>query len=75
VLFVSEAVTLAQVVRLATLARVLDPARFEVHFAAAHFDELVFGGTTFTRHRIHSWRPRQWPPGSPRDAGSTGGGC
>jgi UDP:flavonoid glycosyltransferase YjiC (YdhE family) len=57
VLFVSEAVTLAQAVRLATLARVLDPARFEVHFAAAHFDELVFGGTTFTRHRIHSLAP------------------
>ena len=54
VLFVSEAVTLAQVVRLATLARALDPARFEVHFAAAHFDEMIFAGTAFTRHRIHS---------------------
>ena len=54
VLFVSEAVTLAQVVRLATLARALDPTRFEVHFAAAHFDEMIFAGTAFTRHQIHS---------------------
>ena len=54
VLFVSEAVTLAQVVRLATLARALDPARFEVHFAAAHFDEMIFAGSAFTRHQIHS---------------------
>jgi UDP:flavonoid glycosyltransferase YjiC (YdhE family) len=57
VLFVAEAVTLAQVVRLATLARALDPARYEVHFASAHFDELIFGGTSFIRHRIHSLSP------------------
>jgi UDP:flavonoid glycosyltransferase YjiC (YdhE family) len=57
VLFVAEAVTLAQLVRLATLARALDRGRFEVHFAAAHFDEMVFAGTTFTRHRIHSLAP------------------
>ncbi len=54
ILFVSEAVTLAQVVRLVTLARALDPARHEVHFASARFDELIFRGTTFTRHVIHS---------------------
>ena len=59
VLFVSEAVTLAQVVRLATLARALDPARFEVHFAAAHFDEMIFAGTAFTRHQIHSLAPNR----------------
>lgn len=57
ILFVSEAVTLAQVVRLATLARALDPARYEVHFAAARFDELVFGGAAFTRHHIFSLSP------------------
>jgi UDP:flavonoid glycosyltransferase YjiC (YdhE family) len=57
VLFVSEAVTLAQVVRLATLARALHPARFEVHFAAAHFDQMVFAGSAFTRHHIHSLAP------------------
>ena len=57
VLFVSEAVTLAQVVRLAQLARALHPARFEVHFAAADFDEMIFAGTTFTRHHIHSLAP------------------
>ena len=48
ILFVAEAVTLAQVVRLATLARGLDPARYEVHFASARFDELVFAGTAFS---------------------------
>src|SRR5438132_2651447 len=57
ILFVSEAVTLAQVVRLATLARSLDPTRYEVHFAAARFDELVFGGAPFLRHPIFSLSP------------------
>jgi UDP:flavonoid glycosyltransferase YjiC (YdhE family) len=57
VLFVAEAVTLAQVVRLATLARALDPTRYEVHFASARFDDLVFGGTSFIRHQIHSLSP------------------
>jgi UDP:flavonoid glycosyltransferase YjiC (YdhE family) len=57
ILFVAEAVTLAQVVRLATLARALDPSRYEVHFASPRFDELIFAGTTFTRHPIHSLTP------------------
>ena len=48
---------MAQVVRLAKLARSLHPARFEVHFAAAHFDEMIFAGATFTRHHIHSLAP------------------
>jgi UDP:flavonoid glycosyltransferase YjiC (YdhE family) len=54
VLFIVEAVSLAQVVRLATLARALDPARYEVHFASARFDELIFAGASFTRHTISS---------------------
>lgn len=58
VLFVCEAVTLAQVVRLATLARALDPARYEVHFASAAFDELIFAGTAFHRHAIYSLSAR-----------------
>jgi UDP:flavonoid glycosyltransferase YjiC (YdhE family) len=63
VLFVSEAVTLAQVVRLATLARALDPARFEVHFAAARFSPMIFDGLNgapplcATRHTIESLSP------------------
>jgi UDP:flavonoid glycosyltransferase YjiC (YdhE family) len=63
VLFVSEAVTLAQVVRLATLARALDPARYEVHFAAATFSPLIFDGLDgspplgATRHTIESLSP------------------
>jgi len=45
VLFVAEALTLAQVVRLLTLARGLDPARYEVHFACGSFDPIAFAGT------------------------------
>jgi UDP:flavonoid glycosyltransferase YjiC (YdhE family) len=59
ILFVAEAVTLAQVVRLVALARALDPARYQVHFASANFDELVFGGTDFIRHPIWSLSPAQ----------------
>lgn len=58
ILFVCEAVTLAQVVRLATLARALDPARYQVHFASAGFDPLVFEGTRYHRHVIHSLSAR-----------------
>ena len=60
ILFVSEAVTLAQVVRLVTLARALDPARYVLHFAAARFSEMIFAGTAFQRHEIHSLSPRSW---------------
>lgn len=59
ILFVSEAVTLAQVVRLLTLARALDPTRYEVHFACASFDERPFAGTGFRRHVIRSRSPRE----------------
>jgi UDP:flavonoid glycosyltransferase YjiC (YdhE family) len=55
VLFIVENVTLAQVVRLRVLAGGLDPARYEVHFASASFEPLVFDETaTFARHAIHS---------------------
>src|SRR5437660_912697 len=59
VLFVAEAVTLAQVARLAVLARALPDDRFEVHFASAKFDELVFAGTQFVRWHIHSISPER----------------
>jgi UDP:flavonoid glycosyltransferase YjiC (YdhE family) len=45
ILFVAEAITLAQVVRLVTLARGLDPARYAVAFASAPFDPVAFAGT------------------------------
>lgn len=48
-LFVTENITLAQVVRLATLARGLPSEEYEVHFACSDFDPLVFEGTTFQR--------------------------
>lgn len=57
VLFVAETVTLAQCVRLVTLARALDPEHFEVHFASSEFPELVFAGTPFVQHRITTLAP------------------
>ncbi len=57
ILFVCEAVTLAQVVRLTVLARALDPQRYEVHFACANFDPLIFANTTFRRWPILSRSP------------------
>ncbi|MDB4990355.1 MAG: putative glycosyl transferase [Myxococcaceae bacterium] len=54
ILFIVEDITMAQVVRLVFLARALDPARYEVHFASAHFDELIFGDTDFVRHSIYT---------------------
>ena len=59
VLFVAESVTLAQVVRLVSLARALDESSYELHFASASFDEFVFAGTTWKRHRIHSISPER----------------
>jgi UDP:flavonoid glycosyltransferase YjiC (YdhE family) len=49
ILFVTENITLAQVVRLATLAQGLPSDRYEVHFACSDFDPLVFEGTEFQR--------------------------
>lgn len=51
ILFVSEFVTLAQVVRLVELAACLDRTRYEVHFACAEFPEFIFGPHDFI----------QWP--------------
>jgi UDP:flavonoid glycosyltransferase YjiC (YdhE family) len=45
VLFVAEALTLAQVVRLVSLSRALDPERYEVFFACGAFDPIAFEGT------------------------------
>ncbi len=53
ILFVAENVTLAQVVRLATLARQL-PEGYDVHFASSSFPDLVFRDTSFTQHHIET---------------------
>jgi UDP:flavonoid glycosyltransferase YjiC (YdhE family) len=58
-LFVAEDLTMAQVVRLVTLASCLDPARYEIHFAAARFPELVFGQSRFVHHELGTLDPRQ----------------
>jgi len=42
ILFVAEAITLAQMVRLASLSQALDRDRYEVHFASSQFPEFVF---------------------------------
>jgi UDP:flavonoid glycosyltransferase YjiC (YdhE family)/uncharacterized protein (DUF2141 family) len=57
ILFVSERVTLAQLVRLVSLARSLDSRLYEVHLASAFFDRLVVSGTDFIRHHLHSVSP------------------
>ncbi|HWO08010.1 MAG TPA: nucleotide disphospho-sugar-binding domain-containing protein [Polyangiaceae bacterium] len=57
ILFVAENVTLAQCVRLVTLARALDGERFEVHFACSEFPALIFAKERFVRHPISSLAP------------------
>jgi UDP:flavonoid glycosyltransferase YjiC (YdhE family) len=52
ILFVSENVTLAQVVRLFVLARALPASEYEVHFASSGFDPLVFEGSNFFQHHL-----------------------
>lgn len=58
ILLFSEGVTASQIVRLVTLGRGLDPAQFDVSFACSEFDERIFRGTTFARHRVHSLEPK-----------------
>jgi UDP:flavonoid glycosyltransferase YjiC (YdhE family) len=57
VLFMAEAISLAHVARLAVLAESLDPRRYDVWFASAHFPELVFARTRFHRRTIESQSP------------------
>ena len=54
ILFVSEYVTLAQMVRLVALADSLDPARYEVHFAASAFPDFIFGARTWRRWPLYT---------------------
>lgn len=58
ILLFSEGVTASQIVRLVTLGRGLDPTQFDVSFACSEFDERIFGGTAFARHRVHSLDPK-----------------
>lgn len=52
ILFIAEDVTLAQVVRLVVLARSLDPARYQIHFACRNFDNMVFRDGEFVRYTV-----------------------
>jgi len=54
ILFIAENITLAQVVRLATLARGLDASQYEVHFACSDFDPLIFDGANFQRWALYT---------------------
>jgi UDP:flavonoid glycosyltransferase YjiC (YdhE family) len=54
VLFIAEAVTLAHLTRPLVLARSLDPAYYEVHFACMDRFPFVFEDETFTRWSIES---------------------
>lgn len=54
VLFIAENITLAQVVRLATLARGLAADDYEVHFACSDFDPAIFDGTEFQRWPVYT---------------------
>lgn len=54
ILFVSENVTLAQVVRLLALARTLPESHYEVHFACGAFDPLIFANTHFAKHQLYT---------------------
>jgi len=55
ILFVSESITLAQIVRLATLARALHPNRYDIHFAATDFPSHV--DLPFARWRLWGLSP------------------
>jgi UDP:flavonoid glycosyltransferase YjiC (YdhE family) len=59
VLFLAEAVTWSQVVRLVTLANGLDRRRYRVTFASATFDPRLFAGTDFARESIFSLSPAE----------------
>lgn len=54
VLFVTENITLAQVVRLATLAAGLPQDQYEVHFACSDFDALIFDGMEVERWHLET---------------------
>ncbi|WP_193386705.1 nucleotide disphospho-sugar-binding domain-containing protein [Mycobacterium lepromatosis] len=54
ILFIAEAVTLAHVVRPFVMARLLDPSRYEVHFACDPRYNKLLGPLPFPHHPIHT---------------------
>lgn len=60
ILFIAEAVTLAHVGRALALARMLDPLRFDVHFACADGYDFCFQNGDFPRWRLHSISSKQF---------------
>ena len=57
ILFVSEAITLAQMVRLVTLARALPSEHYDVHFASSQFPGFVFDGLDVRRWPLWGLSP------------------
>jgi UDP:flavonoid glycosyltransferase YjiC (YdhE family) len=60
VLLLAEAVTLAHVARPVALAAGLDPARFDVHFAAAPRFDALLGPLGHVRHDLDSITPARF---------------
>jgi len=58
ILFVSEAITLAQMVRLVSLARSLPRDGYEVHFASSQFPGYVFEGLDAKRWPLWGLSPK-----------------
>jgi len=54
ILFVAENITTSQVVRLALLAKNLNPEKYEVHFACSAFEPVIFADTNFCYWEIFS---------------------
>src|SRR5213079_2321558 len=60
ILFIAEAVTLAHVARASALARLLDPARYEVHGAWDPRYNALLGDLPFPVHPISSLPTREF---------------
>jgi UDP:flavonoid glycosyltransferase YjiC (YdhE family) len=59
ILFVSEDITLAQVVRLVQLAKSLETSKYEIHFACSEFRKIVFSGTSFIQWNLNNIGPEK----------------
>lgn len=54
ILFISEDVSLSQIVRLVQLGQILNPEKYEIHFACSQFPDYIFLNTSFKLWPIHT---------------------